>query len=279
MFWGLLYVGLVYNYVRRCSELPTLVIAFLLICPMALDISGIRSSVAYLIVMNFTLFLEKANVKRRCFYIVGVLTAATIHITSLFYLIFALKRNRTYRKDLIMIFIFILGSAILVYTPLLDVLVRMTGNAKLMKWFSSESIYTYPNFNGFISVAFFVVSQYLLSRWAFYIACKEKPIKNKKVCFSSIVTQYNLSKMMLLLLPLNMVAIESQRLLFGFFIIFYSLVSNVLITYNGMCYRKEKFYLFMTTVVFSILCMQMYMYSYSSHDVVGTLSKNLLFNM
>lgn len=277
MVWALLYILLVSNFVNKNTKNRNFVLSLLLICPVLLDVSGIRSSVAYLIALNFSMLLKKPTRRNKILFILGVILASSIHVTSIFYLIFILI-DKTLTKMQTLIFVGV--AAAVIYSPLFGiiatVLYKVTGIYAIQKWLLGGSANTHPNFVGIMSVALFLVLYV-------YIACKqEQQIRfgaSKDDEFIIPVTNYlkSLAFYMLFLLPVLMISTESRRMLYGVLMVFYCITGN-LFTDNdtSFIYSRTSFKYILFDLGLSLGILAMYMYSYQSHDVMAALRDNLL---
>lgn len=280
MVWALLYILLVSNFVFRNTKNPNFVLGLMLICPVLLDVSGIRSSVAYLIVMNFSMLLRVPTCKNKILFVVGVLLASTIHITSIFFLIFlGLNREMTKLQTLI-VFFFVGVASIVIYSPLFNlmasILYKVTGIYAVQKWLLGGSANTHPNFIGIISVALFLILYvYIANR-------QERIIVSNTMSDNEIivpVTRYlkTLAFYMLFLLPVIMISTESRRLLYGVLMVFYCITGNLFRNEDTtFVYSRTSFKYLLFDLGLSLGILWMYMYSYQSHDVMAVLRDNLI---
>lgn len=279
MIWALIYVGLIANFAKKVSGNPNCIISLMLICPILVDASAIRSSVAYLLVMNFSLLLRQQGWKRRLLFICGVILASTIHISCVFFLIFLLENFTLSKNKKKAVLFFVMVLAVIIKTPIFTMICQalydMTGLYGIQKWLLGGSLNTKPNLVGFLSVAVFLIALVIISEFeAKYIveSCGEEERK------SITLFLQRLSFHMLYLLPVLMLSIETQRFMYGSLLMFHSITSNCFSEEDSSSKFSLKAGLFVVLEVVVLLAMVwVYSYSYKSHDVYATLYCNYLF--
>lgn len=296
MVWSFLYVILLNNFVTRNTKSPNLALSLMLICPVLLDVSGIRSCVAYLIALNFAVLLKNPTLKNKIVYTVGVLLAATIHVTAVFYLIFLLIGVQFNKKKIIFILFGITTASVIVYSPLLgkiaSTLYSVTGIYAIQKWLLGGNPNTHPNLNGILSVAIFLLAYVwiLLKEYNLY-HIRVKSVNNydtasqhhnqKDIEYERTVSFLkSVGVFMLFLLPLIMISTESRRLLFGVMVVFYCMTGNVFTNRDrSLVYTSLTLWLTLAEIFISIGVLWMYMYSYQSHDVMAALRDNIVLGL
>lgn len=282
MVWAFVYVVLTYNFVIKNTKSPNFVFALMLICPVLMDVSGIRSSVAYLIVLNFAMLLKKPTLKRKVLYAMGVFLASTIHITAIFYLIFLLIGVRFTKNKIVVIYASIAAASVIVYTPLLSkfasVLYNVTGIYAIQKWLLGGAANTHPNLIGVLSVAIFLVAYVwvLLKETNLYLKNDSEYEESEE----TVPFLKSLGVLELFLLPLIMISTESRRLLFGVLMVFYCMTGNVFTNKDrSLVYTYTTFKFMLMEIVISIGFLWIYMYSYQSHDVMAELRDNIILGL
>ncbi len=275
MIWALIYTVLLANFVIKETNNPNCALSLMLICPFLLDVSGIRSCVAYLLVMNFSLLLKKDGLKNRILFCIGVLIASTIHISSLFFLTFLLESRALSKNKKAVILGFITLIAFVIRTPIFtkicELVYDLTGIYAVQKWFLGGSSNTHPNIIGFLSVAIFLVMLEVLASFETkFILNNNDEDSCRNVTFLGVQSFH-----MLYLLPVIMITIESQRMMYGSLVMFHCITSN--------CFSEKdscsKFSLsaglyVLAEIVILLAMMWMYSYSYKSHDVFSALRNN-----
>lgn len=290
VIWALFYIVLASNFIFRTSNSPNFVLSLMLICPTILDISGIRSCVAYLIVMNFALFLRNPSLKNKAIFLIGTLIAASIHTSALFYLVFILMGRKISKKKEVLLVVVISAIITIVYTPLFDEIVfgvySITGLRIIKKWVMGGISTVSPNFIGIMSVALFLIVFVVLGKSETnYIICREtrdsKKIKRIGIDGNSKNTVNFLNGIgyyMLFLIPLITISLESRRLMYGALMAFYCLTSNALDSKKTyMRYTRKSLMYFFSEVIITIGVLWMYTYTYQSHNVMAALRDNILF--
>lgn len=287
MIWAMLYVLLVGNFTFKCSKNPNFVFSMMLICPILLDISGIRSSVAYLIVLNFGLLLKKPTLYNKFWFVIGIFIGASIHISAIFYLIFLLTEIKMTRKKMAGI---LLGSIFLtifvrsdLFTQIVSLIYDVTGIYAIQKWLLGGSMNTYPNLIGFLSVVVPLVGlvflslkekEYILRKSMFSVSDQAPLVLDRK----TILFLNNIGGLMFFLVPVIAISTEGRRLLFGTLLAYYCLTSNCF-SINSTSTKMNIYSLKYASIELVLIMgtLWIYMYSYQSHDVFAALYNNMLF--
>lgn len=283
MLWGTIYVLLIANYIRRNtrnSSASNYVLALLLICPVLLEVSGIRMAVATLIVVNCTMLLYKKDILHKILYLLGVFCASLIHSSSILYVIFVLAGSRVSKKVvtlsvLLIDFFLLLLQNKNIAKIVLSFIEGIFPPGKAEKWLLSDE-FMHPNIVGTLSVVVFV----LFFSYVGYYGCRVFKSKiytvggnRNEVCKWDVLEKICI--LSLFIIPFLSISIEFSRLLHGILIIYYVIlvefISSVNIQYNRFLYSGL---IIMATVAKII----MYMYSYPSHDVFAQLYGNMFFN-
>lgn len=283
MIWALIYIALLANFVLRNTKSPNFVFSMMLICPVLLDVSGIRSGAAYLLALNFSMLLKKPTFKNRCLFVVGTLIASTIHITAVFYLIFLLI-NRKLKKIHSLAIVGGVGViTIFIYSPLFSrialALYNVTGMYAIQKWLLGGIANTNPNVVGIMSVAVFVLG-------FVFVLYKEEKIQNCREYINDEKMMLNtwflksIGWNMLFLLPIIMISIESRRLFYGALMVFYCATGNFFLDSDTThVYSITSFKYMLAEIILAIGLLWMYMYSYQSHDVLAVLRDNMIWDI
>lgn len=283
MLWAGIYVLLIANYVLKCTDKPNYVFSMLLLFPILLDVSSLRSSMAFLIVMNFSLLLKKPTVEKKVLYILGTILSATIHITAIFFLIYILIGDKQSKKKAFLVALTVFLITICIYTSIfskfMGLLYNWTGMYMIQKWLLGGVENTNPNLIGILSVVLFLLLIVCL-------AYKEKMFVMKD-CVQQIDESRNIGTCnyltqilfyMLYLIPAIIFSTEARRLLYATLIAFYCLTANCFSKReNGTIYRKSSLKFVCAQLIIITGMLLMYIYSYSSHDVFSALYNNLLF--
>lgn len=289
MLWGGVYIALIANYVFRNTLNANHVLALLLICPAVLEVSGIRSSVAMLIVINCTMFLYKNGWKNKCYFLLGVLGAAFIHSFVIVCVVFVMADKRLPRISIVTFVMVASGLFLALRIPAVaQAAVSVFGGifppGKAEKWLLSND-FVHPNFVGIFSVVIFVIF------FAVYGYYETRFIKNKIIKrmgergqIKVIENKYkanrwtvigNLSLITLFVIPTLFISVEFTRLLHGVLIIYYIISANFIAQVKDKWNRIG----YTAVILFAVIGrLGMYIYSYPSHDVFATLYNNMLFS-
>lgn len=282
MIWGMIYIILIANFTIKNTKNPNYVYSLLLIAPVLMDASGIRAGVAYMLAMNFSLLLKKPKRSCKILFVLGIILCSMLHVSAIFYLIFLLADKPLNRKKILFIGVLILAITLFCYTPVfqlgMNLVYDFTGSYKISKWILSSSA-IHPTLVGFLSVALFLVGLvYLSSKEDKYICHK-----NSEVIISENAEQL-LKKaciMMLFLLPVLAIVLEARRIFNAALILYACMSANCLLERNGTKFvlhislESMKYIILHIALVTGVLVM--YMYTYQSYDVMGTLYNNMLF--
>ena len=270
MVLATIYVFLLANYIFRATTNRNIVFALMLISPTILDISGIRSAIAYLIVMNFSLLLRNKTRKNTALFLLGVALSCTFHTSAVFYIVLLMMDKKWTQRSVIRWICVLLVVAVVLYSPLIkliaNALYAVTGYAKVLKWIGNETIK--PNLTGIFSVAIFEIMYAVMATYENKYIVKKEGRTTKHYA--------NINVMYILLMALNVIATESRRLMCGSLIIKHSLTANTVGTESHRINRKALIYL-SVQILITALQLWMYTYSYKSHDVFETLYKNMIF--
>lgn len=282
MIWGMIYIILAANFTTKNTKNPNYVYSLLLISPVLMDASGIRAGVAYMLAMNFSLLLRWPRKRNSIFFVLGIILCSTIHGSAIFYVIFLLVDKALNTRKILFIGILISVITLFCYTPIfrwgMNFIYDLTGLYKISKWVLSSSAIR-PTLVGFLSVALFLVALVYLSFKEDKYICH----KNAEVIISENVEQIlkNACIMMLFLLPVLTIVLEARRLFNGALILYACMSANCLLERNGTKFvlhislESMKYIILHIALITGVLVM--YMYTYQSYDVMGTLYNNMLF--
>jgi len=161
MIFAAVYAILTIFTAKRLSKNVNYVLAMFLLWPCVPFVSGLRNAMAAMIVCFGIPFLLKKGKKGVILYVLCVIIASSIHMVTLFYLVFIFARKRYSILHYLSIFLLVVIGIVLIRSSVLDYLVqKFFPNHKLTKWLSmtADTGVIHLNFVGFMSNVFFVVA-------------------------------------------------------------------------------------------------------------------------
>lgn len=282
MIWGMIYVILVANFTMRNTKNFNYVFSLLLISPVLMDVSGIRAGVAYLLAMNFSLLLRQPKKYNKILFALGIVLSSLLHGSAVFYMVFLLADKIMNKRKILLIGISISAITLFCYTPVfqwgMEFIYNITGVYKISKWVLSADAIR-PTLIGFLSVSLFlIVLAYLSYKEDKYICSKTEKLAIHKNAQQLLK---NACILMLFLLPVLAMVLEARRVFNGSLIIYACMSANCLSEKKSnrfifhISFKSLKYAILHITLVIGVLLM--YMYTYQSYDVMGTLYNNMLF--
>lgn len=278
MLYALLYVFFVFLAAVRLTKYHNLLLVLFLVWPCLPNVSGLRQSLANMIVCSGIPFLFSTNRKNLVYFIIFVCLASLIHQSVWFYALLVFFRNELTQKQTKMLYIvvcflfFIISS-----TSFFAGLSFVAGNEKFDKWLNMTSGATvdHLSFTGIVVQSFFVIAfVFVINRICMNIYPFRYLLNEKQKQKINIVK--NLSFILLLTMPGYVISAEYQRFLYGVLIVFYALYADYK---QGEIMPKSNVNSHTTLlfVVIVLLTAGYYMISMKSHEVLATLKDNLLF--
>lgn len=288
MVFAAIYSVLAVISVKRLTKHVNYVLAMFLLIPFVLNVSGIRFALAAMIVCFGIPYLLPDQKHGDIKYIACVLLASTIHVSTLFFLVFLFAKRRYSSVKYFAIGYVVIGIGVLIKTSLLlDLVVTFMPNATiLIKWLSlTSSEIGHLNTTGFLLNVFFVIAfPVLITVLTNIMNCEGK--KNIEIVSNlreiedktkqRLALYKNISIYGLLVIPGYFVSAEYQRFLFGMLIIYYSVFAEFKYTFIKNRY-SEKLSLRISYFALTGLLLLLYVYSMQSHDVLATFVDNIIF--
>lgn len=141
---GFLYVLFIYLAIKRCTKNVALVLALCLLLPFTVAIGQIRNGLMSVIVLYSLVVYTQSTKHSMLKYIIGILIAATIQPSAIFYLlfIFAKKSNKDSNKSGLWItIIMIMGLMIVIENNMLyEIAKTFITNPKYIVYFDFKTI-------------------------------------------------------------------------------------------------------------------------------------------
>ena len=247
-----------------------LVLVMFMLWPLIPNVSGIRFSLASMIVCYFIPNLAENNIKYTIRYLLGVFIATFIHMSSVFYIILILAQKKMTSFKRIAIFSLIISAILVLYSniPLLIISKFFDGvtSRKLIMWLvtSSQTSFKHNSILGFMAFSFFVIAFSalvgLMSKQIIKIHAK-KNIESY-LSIKHIILYRNISCCMLLIIPGFVIAGIYERFLFGILPVYYSVFSKFTLSkHNRSLIYSKLFYSFCFIV---LVFMEILFYIYSN---------------
>lgn len=290
MIWAAIYAILAFFTARRLSSHVNYVLAMFLLWPFIPFVSGLRMAMAVMIVCFSIPFLLEDGKRGIVKYVIGIVIAAQIQMSTLFYLILIFTRKKYTVRQYLQIFFAVVFGSVLIRSSILDVLIDKyfsgTVAHKLTKWISmsDETDVAHLNIVGFTANVFFVVafallintiSKLIISKYKQELVLNDDyaTYENK---IKRITVYKNISFCIMLTIPGYIVSSEYQRLLYGVLIVYYAVFAEFKYNRLNMGLGNKQVY---KVICFGliILTAAFYIYSTQSHDVFATLVDNILF--
>jgi len=277
MFYAALFCLFTLIASKRLSPYSNYVLAFFLIWPFFPGVSGLRQTMANMIVCCGIpcLFSEKKSSIIK--YILWIALAWTIHQSALFYLVFLFARRSFGDRERRLIFIAVIAGVVLIgFSSFLGSLSFIQDNHKLNKWLSLSADEGADHQN----LAGFVIRTFLVGSFAIWIPRLATVIKKHAVLTSDVKRRVevcsNISLLVLLTIPGYIVSSEYQRFLYGTLMIYYVVYADFRYLHFHRKFPSRLVYIFISLGLVLITAAY-YMFSMTSHDVLATLKDNLLF--
>lgn len=278
MLYALIYVFFIFLAAVRLTKHHNLLLVLFLVWPCVPNVSGLRQSLANMVVCSGIPFLFSTNRKQLIYYVIFVFLGSLIHQSVWFYVLLVCFRNELTQKQKRILYIVVgFMSYVIGSTSFFAGLSLVAGNEKLDKWLNmtSDATVDHLSFIGFIVQSFFVVAfVFVINRICISINPFRYSLNEKQK--QKITVIRNLSIVLLLTIPGYVVSAEYQRFLYGVLIIFYALYAD----YEQGEIIPKKNVNPQTTFMFVIMILLTagyYMMSMKSHEVLATFKDNLLF--
>ena len=274
-----IYTILIYSGIKGISGYPNAVLSMYLL-------SGLRFSLSMAIFINAIQFLQKKSKSGMFKYIISIVIACLLHIASIYFFLFLVVRKKfTLRQYMICLWIMVF-LAISAKSNLLLNIATLLNNQKLIMWLSmSTENVGRLNITGFfvysIALLLVFITTQLLGREVLrskYAALAVTVGENKTI--SSSIEKINLYMRMsfctLFIIPFYLISSEYQRYFFSTMVVSYAIFAEFRRT-NGRFSTMRKLlyeFLFIMAIILTVI---LYMYSQTSHDILATLTDNVLF--
>lgn len=270
---------------KRLTSHVNYVLAMFLLLPFIINVSGIRYALAAMIVCYGIPYLMPDYKHGNLKYIICVVIASSIHVSSLFFLVylFAKKKYRIFQYCLIVIVVFI-GGLLINTSILTNLVIKYFPYPRLLKWLSATNTEIgHLNTTGFILNVVFVIAfpilisiltKHLIKSSKVKLIYDIRELEDKQA--QRLILYKNISIFGLLTIPGYLISSEYQRLLFGMLIVYYCTFAEFKYTRVNIN-RLDKLLYKVACFMLVALLLALYMYSMKSHDVLATLRDNYLF--
>lgn len=273
IIFNALYAILLIKAAIRLTPYRNYTLALFLIWPFLGFVSGQRQAMASVIICWGIPFLLDESKRGSIKYILCVLAAASIHNSTLFYIILLFARHPLTKKQLKRLFMSVtLLTLFMYFSTSLGAITALFANPKITMWLDRSAGSDVLNFKGFIFLLFTTIV-------LVYISVKQGDILLKKAGKDSIyskriVLYKNVSIFMLFVIPGYAVAGIFQRLVVGMLLINYAIFSEF--SCCSQINNKERVnYRVKTIVVIVLLALS---YILGGNNVFAALTDNIFFN-
>lgn len=192
---GVVGFSLIFSTIKRYSQYPNYVLSLYLIYPFINDVIQIRNFFAASIMIFSIRYLIESEKGSLLKFIVCILIASTIHISSLFYLIFIITRFINIKYIYKSVFVTFPFLVILAYTPLYPAIAsKITDNQKVFHFLSRRTTFGLLLVFGVLFMLHIV--HYILNKENRKILIKTDNIIINKVLKTNIDKSYFYSFMM-----------------------------------------------------------------------------------
>jgi len=278
MCFAAIYIVFVLLASRRLSEFPNYVLALFLLWPFVPGVSGLRFSMATIIVCFAVPFLFDGKKKGIVLYILWISIAMLIHKSVAFFLVLLLARTKFNNKQERLILYCTLCLFLLIGAS--DIMGRLpfiADSPKLNKWLnlSADLGADHLSIMGVLLKASFVIAYVVIVRYTSNILLKRAlfDVRGR----NKIILVRNTSYLLILTIPGYIISGEYQRFLSGSLMLFYAVFADFcLMKLKGFSGEKRMIVIF---IIFALIGITggYYMLTMKSHDVLATLKDNLLF--
>jgi len=277
MIYAALFSLFTYIAIKRLTPYPNYVLALFLLWPFVPGVSGIRQTMANMIVACGIPCLFKDGKKQVVHYILWVLLAASIHQSSLFFLLFIFAR-RTFGSKEKKVLILLIGAGLLLFagSQLIGNITGLIDNHKFDKWLNinSDQGVNHPSLYKFVvQVSFLLGYRLLVSSFVNKILkSNSTPSSQKK----RLMVYSNISVILLIIIPGFLVTNEYQRLLYATLIVYYCVAADFRYSIQFRFYSgniKLSLFFFLTFILGCFYIVT----NWGNHDVLATFNNNLLF--
>lgn len=232
---------MIFNTIKKYSSNPNLVFSIYLIYPFINDVIQIRNFLAASIVVFSFRYLLESGKYNSLKYISGILIASTIHLSSLFYLIFIIAKYINHKTIFRIVFLIFPVLTIFAYTPLYIYLVRLfTDSEKILSYLSRRT--TWGLFFVFGILFLFYFLQYYLNN-----ECRKDIFyENKSDIRSGIFGEINVNRYEFynMILKVNTLLMLTAPLLvynFNFIRIYRNImILNYIVFSDGILFNKKS---------------------------------------
>lgn len=263
--------------VKRLTPFPNYVLALFLLWPFIPGVSGIRQSLANMIMCCGFPCLFKSGRIQIVKYVLWVGLAYLIHQSSLFFLLFIFARIDIGVKEKRMIYlIVILGVIIMSGSRMLGDLLALSDNHKLDKWLNinGDQNVPHPNFWGFAIRSLLVcLYAYVVPRMRSIVLRYGNVDENTK---KRLLVCCNTSIILLISIPGFVVTAEFQRFMYASLLIYYVLFADFKYSeFVSSCKHRKQLLLMSYIIIFATIWY--YWFSMRNHDLMATFTDNLIF--
>lgn len=259
---------------RKLSLYPNYLLTLLLIWPFLPGVSGLRQTLANAVMLCGIPHLAYDDKKHLIKYVIWILLAWSIHQSALFYLLFILGKREFGNKEVrYIVYATVGGICILGFSQFLGNISFIQNNHKLDKWLNiaADQGADHQNFAGFAIRTFLVIINAYGVTKLYNIIVSKSHIETFQIRLLRICR--NVSLLICLTIPGYIISGEYQRLLYGAMFLYSVVFASFHYMINEKRYQMYKlipFFLFLLTAWY-------YTFSMTSHDVLATLTDNLLF--
>lgn len=278
--------------VQRLTPYSSSVLGMFLVFPFIGSISGLRFSMASAIVLYCIPYLTEGK-KGYVKYIIGVLSAALLHMTVLFYLVFLFAVKKYNRNQYIKIGAGIMLVSVLIKSEIIVIIAKRFAAGhllhKITRWLSFRENTGIHHPEGIrlavhiiiIILLFFLVneiSKILIREMQNEMSGESDSDSmyhlNKKR--KSITLYRNIAACLLLIIPAFIISAEYQRLLTGILPVYYAVYSEF--RYKGiyMDAGNRKMYLFLSYASAGMYLIFFMVTNRGNFDFAGALSNNFI---
>jgi len=278
MCFAAIFVVFVLLASRRLSDYPNYVLALFLLWPFVGGVSGLRQSMANIMVCCAVPCLFNGKNKGIVFYIIWISIAMLIHQSVAFFLVLLFARNKFSSRQERLIIYCTLGLFLIVgASNILGKFSFITDNQKLDTWLNlaSDTGKDHQSVMGVLIRAFFVMAYVVVVRYTSNILLRRAFLDERRK--NKIIICRNTSFLLILTIPFYIVSGEYQRFLYGALMLYYAVFADFRFLKLNRPIGDDKILLLFMIFTLIGLTGGYYMFSMRSHDVLATLKDNLLF--
>lgn len=276
IFFNALYAIILVSAAVRLTPYRNYTLALFLIWPFLAFVSGQRQAMASAIICWGIPFLLDESKRGSIKYILCVFAAASIHNSTLFYLILLFARKPLTKKQFKRLLLAVtLLTFFMYFSTSIGTLAALFANPKVAMWFDRSAGTNTLNYKGFTVLLFVTIAIVYITIKQVDILLSKLP--DKDILLAKHIALYkNVAIFMLLVIPGFAVAAIFQRLIIGVLLVNYAVFAEF--NHCNLISRNEKKSYRLKSFIAVLLLALSYIIGNQGHNVFAALTDNFFFN-